>query len=77
MRKADIIVGGVYSDGKKTVRRVYSETTAAGFEDNDRVVYEVLQGKWPAYSHGKSENGYPLTSCTRVAFAAWAKTRME
>lgn len=81
MHKADIVVGGVYSDGKKGIRRVVDEGPQyklyGSQETEDCLLYELLSGRRSDGERGKSEAGNPLYHCTRTAFAAWAKERIK
>lgn len=79
MKKSEIVVGGVYSDGKKGRRKVTAEGGAYRLypsqDDGDCVQYEHLAGKTPAYPRGRSRAGNPLLNATRTSFAAWAVKR--
>lgn len=78
MRKTDIVVGGLYTDGK-SVRRVVDEgpwLAPKGVIDKDFVLYEAVSGRKPKFALGWSVDGNPLITCSRAAFARWAKQRI-
>jgi len=73
VKKGESVIGGVYSDGKKRLRRVVAEGAQFAYEgqtDTDCVQYEILAGKRPAYRFDLSPAGNPLQQATRASFAA-------
>ena len=68
MRRAEIVRGGVYGDGRGGVRRVIGEadTRYRHQKDRDTIQYEVLEGR---------RQGGRFTM-TRNAFARWAAERV-
>lgn len=76
MKKSDIVVGGVYSNGKGRVRKVIAEgdfrRNAVCLYDPDYVRYEIIADGLK----GGSEIGKKI-DMTRNAFARWAKERIS
>lgn len=74
MKKSEIVVGGVYSNGKGRVRKVVAEgekyVLYPGQYDRDCVRYEILDD-----GSGKKPNTY-IANASRASFAAWAKERL-
>lgn len=73
MKKSEIGKGRFYTDGKLGVREVLDEGPQfklyEGVEDDDCLRYRTL--------NAKSSTDTGESSCTRVAFAAWAKTELD
>lgn len=68
MRKSEIVVGGIYTNGK-VVREIVNEVNPRYFiqKDTDCVEYAVRSGKRTGL----------LAIMTRARFAAWAKSRVN
>lgn len=75
MKKSEIVVGGIYGNGKGRIRRVVAEgdyKLYAGQMDCDCLEYEII-------NDGTMRNraAGSVGRMTRVRFAAWAKERMN
>ena len=80
MKVKEIVVGGIYSNGKTGKREVVAEGTALEMtghgpwftkSDNDYIKYKVLSGRKPDWG----VNG--VAGMTRRAMAVWAKERIH
>ena len=76
MKTREIVVGGVYSNGKGRVRKVIAEGdfrwNAASLYDPDYVRYEIIaDGRKVGSEVGKK------IDMTRNGFAKWAKERIS
>lgn len=76
MKKSEIVVGGVYSNGKGRVRKVVAEgpeyVLYEGQAETDNLRYEVINdGTKKNKSAGEQGN------ITRTSFAAWAKEKLQ
>ena len=76
MKTREIVVGGVYGNGKGRVRKVIAESdfrrNAAYMYDSDYVWYEIIaDGRKVGSEIGKKSD------MTRNAFARWAKERIS
>ena len=74
MRKTDIKIGEVYTDGKGNVREVMdagSQYVAfPGQVDTDNVQYRIIAKKSGPYRVGD------VRCATRASFASWAKAKV-
>ncbi|WP_442637776.1 hypothetical protein [Rossellomorea marisflavi] len=76
MRKSEITLGGVYSNGKGRVRKVVAEGAEYVLydsqEETDNLRYEII--------HDGSKNNRTAGqqgNITRSSFASWAKDKVE
>ncbi len=80
MKASDIVVGGVYHDGKVGVREVVSIDPDSRFSD-ERVTYAILAAKVEQeYSYAEHKMVSIIgteTSCNRASFSQWAKTKVD
>lgn len=70
MKKSEIIIGGIYTNGKSERKVIDIDSTGKyrlniGQEDNNTLLYETVKG-------ANKKNGY----ITLVAFSSWAKSRV-
>lgn len=81
MKRTDLKVGVVYSDGKKSLRRilafgpeykVYNSQT-----ELDCLKYAVVKGSRGGHDFGKTQAGEQIRYSTAMSFAAWAKSEVE
>lgn len=76
MRKSEITLGGVYSNGKGRVRKVVAEGAEYVLydsqEETDNLRYEIIHdGSKSNRTAGQQGN------ITRSSFASWAKEKVE
>ena len=76
MKTADVVIGGVYHDGKVGVREVVSMVG-----DHLRVTYRILAAKVEQeYSYADKKMIPTIgttSSCDLASFAQWAKTKLD
>lgn len=65
MKRSEIVIGTTYTNGNGDLRRVIGDADSRSSRqtDDDEVQYEVLRGR--------GQGG--TFSCTRAAFARWAR----
>lgn len=76
MKKSEIVVGGVYSNGKGRIRKIVAEGPEYmlydGQTEADNLRYEIVNdGTKKNKSAGEQGN------ITRTSFATWAKERIQ
>lgn len=76
MRKSEITLGGVYSNGKGRIRKVVAEGAEYVLydsqEETDNLRYEIINdGSKNNRTAGQQAN------ITRSSFASWAKEKVE
>lgn len=72
MKKSEIEIGGMYSNGKGRVRRIIEEgpfKLYSGQTDTDCVKYVTVKA-------GNKRNLQRESAMTRASFATWAKERV-
>lgn len=80
MKAKEIVVGGVYADGKLGVREVISIISDARYEDQ-RVTYRILAAKVEQeYSYADKKMVSVIGSesqCNLASFSQWARLKVE
>ena len=76
MKKSEVMVGGVYSNGKGRVRKVIAEgpeyVLYDGQTETDNLRYEIIND-----GSKKNRTAGEQGNITRTAFASWAKEKVE
>lgn len=76
MKKAEIVKGGVYSNGKGRIRKVVAVGAEYvlydGQAETDNLRYEVVHDE-----SKKNRTAGEQGNITRTSFASWAKEKME
>lgn len=73
MKRSEIVIAGIYSNGKGSVREVLGfqkEGLCGGVQDTDNVCYKTLASRY------KGIIGKDFVSTAR-SFASWAKQRED
>ena len=75
MKKSEITVGGIYTNGRGRIRKVVAEGAEYAlwdFMDKDFIRYETIHDG-TRMNKTKGE----LHNCSRASFASWAKERTD
>ena len=76
MKKSEIVVNGIYSNGKGRLRKVVAEGSEyvlyGSQTETDNLRYEVLND-----GTKKNKTAGEQGNITRASFATWAKERVE